>query len=267
VHVIAEPSKMSHILQALDNSSAFGRYQPKVRPRVREIALECRDAGTQFNTPELMRCIARTASDALTKDALRTAFRRVGMWPLDPTVVIVEELSKGADAPVTSVNLELLTRRLIPIVRKDSVRPRVVNGTLSTAGRGTLLTAPEVIAALAEGAAAKEAAKVAKDASKRAREKKAEEKKILAAAAARAKRFKLQQKEDEALQELWTEIAQDSAHEGACRLRAMGMVSPSAAKLRRRALASRVRLATPPPMLVWRFVSAQCAQAAERLSR
>jgi len=109
---------MSHILQALDNSSAFGRYQPKVRPRVREIALECRDAGTQFNTPELMRCIARTASDALTKDALRTAFRRVGMWPLDPTVVIVEELSKGADAPVTSVNLELLTRRLIPIVRK-----------------------------------------------------------------------------------------------------------------------------------------------------
>jgi len=267
VHVIAEPSKMSHILQALDNSSAFGRYQPKVRSRVREIALECRDAGTQFNTPELMSCIARAASDAMTEDALRTAFRRVGMWPLDPTVVSAEELSKGADAPVTSVDLELLTRRLIPIVRKDAVRPRVVNGTLSTAGRGTLLTAPEVTAALAEGAAANEAAKVSKDASKRAREKKAEEKKILAAAATRAKRVKLQQKEDQALQKLWTEIAQDSTHEGACRLRVMGMVAPSAAKLRRRALASRVRLATPPPIVVWRFVSAQCAQAAERLSR
>ena len=234
---------------------------------MREIALECRDAGTQFNTPELMSCIARAASDALTEDALPTAFQRVGMWPLDPTIVSAEELSKGADAPVTSADLGLLTRRLIPIVRKDSVRPRVVNGTLSTAGRGTLLTAPEVLAALAEGAAAKEAAKVAKDASKRAREKKAEEKKILAAAATRAKRVKLQQKEDQALPELWTESSQDSAHEGARRLRAMGMVAPSAAKLRRRALASRVRLAAPPPIVVWSFVSSQCTRAAERLSR
>ena len=105
VHVVAEPSKKSHILQALDNPSAFGRYQPRVRRRVREIALECREAGRPFNTPELMRCIARAASEALKVDALTTAFRRVGMWPLDPTVVSAENLSKGADEPVQDVDL------------------------------------------------------------------------------------------------------------------------------------------------------------------
>jgi len=87
VHVIAYPSKMSHILQALDNTSAFGRYQPKVRSRVRETSLEGRDAGRQSNTPELLRCFSAAASDALREEALRTAFQRVGMWPLDPTVV------------------------------------------------------------------------------------------------------------------------------------------------------------------------------------
>jgi len=29
VHVVAEPSKMSHLLQALDNRSAFDRYNPR----------------------------------------------------------------------------------------------------------------------------------------------------------------------------------------------------------------------------------------------
>jgi len=86
VHVVAEPSKMSHLLRALDNRSAFGRSQPRVRRRVREIALEWRDEGRPFNTPELMQYIARAASEALTVDALKTAFQRVGMWPLDPTV-------------------------------------------------------------------------------------------------------------------------------------------------------------------------------------
>jgi len=51
VHVIAQPSQMSHILQPLDNKSALGRYQPKLRSRVREIATQCRDAGRQFNAP------------------------------------------------------------------------------------------------------------------------------------------------------------------------------------------------------------------------
>lgn len=45
VHVVAEPSKISHVLQALDSPSAFGRYQPKVRARVRESALHCQGEG------------------------------------------------------------------------------------------------------------------------------------------------------------------------------------------------------------------------------
>jgi len=153
VHVVAEPSQMSHTLQALDNKSAFGRYQPDLRSRLREIALECRDGGRPFNTPDLMRCIAGAASDALTADALKMAFRRVCMWPLDPTVVSFETLSKGADAPVSGINLELLTKRLIPAVRKDMSCPRIVNRTLSTAGHGTVLTAPEILGALEREAA------------------------------------------------------------------------------------------------------------------
>jgi len=135
VHVIAEPSKISHILQALDGSSAFGRYQPKVRSRVCEAAFECRDAGRQLNTPELMRCISAAATDDLTEESLRTAFRRVGMWPLDPTVVSDEELSKGADAPVAGTDLKMLTRRLIPVVRNDMSCTRVVAAATALRGR------------------------------------------------------------------------------------------------------------------------------------
>jgi len=185
VHVVAEPSKKSHILQALDNPSAFGRYRPRVRRRVREIALECREAGRPFNSPELMRCIARAASEALKVDALTTAFRRVGMRPLDSTVVSAAELSKGADAPVQDMDLAKLTQRLIPRVRKDMSRPAVVNGTLSMAGRGTVLTAPEIMAALDETAAAEVAAMALKQANKRARDQRAADKKIKDDAAAK----------------------------------------------------------------------------------
>jgi len=270
VHVIAEPSKMPHILQALDNSSAFGRYQPKVRSRVREAALECRDAGRQFNTPDLMRFISAAASDTLTEQALRTAFRRVGMWPLDPTVVSDEELSKGADAPVAGTDLELLTRRLIPVVRKDMSCPRVVNGILSTAGRGTVLTADEVIAAISVVAAAREAEKLAKSHAKRAREANAKENKSLESIAARAKRAKLQEKQDKFLCKTWDEIASDAANDGACRLRAMGLMASTAANLRCRALASRARRGAPLPLSpneLWRVVSAEAAEVGKQQLR
>jgi len=267
VHVIAEPSQMSHILQALDNKSAFGRYQPKLRSRVREIATEGRDAGRQFNTPELMRCIAAPSSDALTVTALTTAFRLFDMWPLDPTVVTGEELSKGADAPVTSVDLEKLTRRLIPSVRKDMMCARVVNRTLSTAGRGTVLTAPEILAALEGEAAAKAAARKAKEAGKRACEAKAEERKLLAAQVERAKSAQMRAVQAAARREMWAELAFDAAREEASRMRAMGILGPSASKLWRRAAAARARrpsAATHPlPLhILRRVVALQATRAA-----
>jgi len=260
VHVVAEPSKMSHILQALDNPSAFGRYQPRVWRRVREIALECREAGRPFNTPELMRCIARAASEALTVDALTTAFRRVGMWPLDPTVVSAAELSKGADATVQDVDLAKLTQRLIPRVRKDMSRPVVVNGTLSTAGRGTVLTAHEIMAALDETAAAKVAAKALKQANKRDRDQRADDRKIKNAAAAKAKRAKVEAKEEETRRVAWVDIGSEASHEAGCRLRMMGLALPVAAKTRRRLAAARLRMPPVPPRVLWRVVASEAVR-------
>jgi len=124
------------------------------------------------------------------------AFRRVGMWPLDLTVVSLETLSNGADAPVTGINLEILTQRLIPAVRKVVSCPRIVNGTLSTAGRGTVLTAPESLGALEGEVASEKAAKAAKAAGKHAREAKAQGKKLKAAKAACAERAKAQVAEE-----------------------------------------------------------------------
>jgi len=260
VHVVAEPSKMSHILQALDNPSAFGRYQPRVRRRVREIALECREAGRPFNTPELMRCIARAASEALTVDAPTTAFRRVGMWPLDPTVVSAAELSKGADATVQDVDLAKLTQRLIPRVRKDMSRPVVVNGTLSTAGRGTVLTAHEIMAALDETAAAKVAAKALKQANKRARDQRADDRKIKNAAAAKAKRAKVEAKEEETRRVAWVDIGSEASHEAGCRLRMMGLALPVAAKTLRRLAAARLRVPPVSPRVLWRVVASEAVR-------
>jgi len=139
----------------------------------------------------------------------------------------------------------------------------VVNGTLSTAGRGTVLTAPEVLAALEGEAAAKMAITAANEAGKRACEAKAEEKKVLAAQAACVKRSKQEENEDALLRETWAEVACDAAREGGCRVRATGITGPSAAKLRRRTAAARESGTPKLPLSVhpsWCPVSAQSAQ-------
>jgi len=59
-------------------------------------------------------------------------------------------------------------------VRKDLSRPAVVSGTRSTAGRDTVLTAPEIMAALEQTAPAK----ARKQANKRDRDQRAADKKI-----------------------------------------------------------------------------------------
>jgi len=242
VQEVAEPSKMSHLLQALDSRSAFGRYQPMVCRRVLEIALECQEAGRHFNTPELMQCIARAASEALTVDALTTVFHRVGIWPLDPTLVRAEELSNGSEAPIRDVDLAKLTNLLIPRARMEMTFPVVVKGTLFTAGRGTLSTAAEIMAALDETAAANEAYKALKEAKKRARGIKAANKKSKYAESAQMKRAKVESKEVAIRRELWEDIGHAASHEAACRFRMMGLALTSAAKTRRRLAAARRRI-------------------------
>ena len=193
-------------------------------------------------------------------DALKTAFQRVGTWPLDPTVFSTEELSKGADAPIQDVELVKLTKRLIPRARKDMTCPVVVNGTLSTAGRGTVLTAPEIKAALDKKAAAKEAAKSSKEARKRARDTKAADKNSKDVDSAKIKCASMDAKEAATRRELWENIGLEAPHRAASRLRTMGLALPSAFKTRRRLAAARSRISPVSPNVLWLVVASEAAR-------
>jgi len=94
VHVVAEPSKRSHLLQPLDNKHAFGRFQPSVRGAVCGRASSCVARGAAFNCVDMVECVKVAADNAFTPASLVSAFSAVGMWPLDPTKVPAEELSK-----------------------------------------------------------------------------------------------------------------------------------------------------------------------------
>jgi len=207
-----------------------------------------------------MHCIARAASEALTVDALKTAFQRVGMWPLDPTVVITEKLSNGADAPIQAVDLIKLTKRLIPRARKDMTCPVVFNGTLATAGRGTVLTAPEIMAALDETAAAKEAAKSLKEARKRARDMKAADRQSRDVDSAKVKRAKIEAKEAATRRKLWAHLGLEASYQEAYGLQTMRLALPSAAKNRRRLAAARRRISPVSPNVLWRVVASEAAR-------
>ena len=170
VTVIAEPSKLSHLIQALDTPTLLGRFQPAARRSIREWATDCVEAGRRLDVLDLMDCINKAAGDTFTRTNLAFAFRRVGMWPLDPTRVSVEALSKGAARPVLDVDLAFLKARLIPVMRKELGAPVVANGTLSTAGRPVELTAPEVLSALQALDAEKERKAEAQKVSRQLRE-------------------------------------------------------------------------------------------------
>jgi len=212
-----------------------------------------------------MSCIGRAASDSLTTDALVSAFRQVGMWPLDPSVIKNSELRKGAATIVPDVGLERLTSRLISTVRKDMSQPVLVNGTLSTAGRGTVLTAPEILAAMESAAPGKEAVNEAKAAKKRARELTAGDKKRKGAAVARARHASVIEPEASNRRIAWAEIASDAAHEAGCRLSDLGMALPSTAKTRRRLAAARVRGPRVHPRILWRVLAGEAAGVGSRL--
>lgn len=268
VHVVAEPSKMSHILQALDNPVAFGRYQPRVHREVRGMAFERHAARRSFTTIELMRSVSQEASAALTVEAVSSAFRRVGMWPLDPTVVSWPELCKGSDRPLApETDVKRLTAFMVPSELKDMTRPVVDNGTLSTAGRATVLTSTDVLAELCALDHAKEERKVEVEAGKRARERRAAEKLEKDAEVARAKHAHNNVKVARLLRETWATVACEVASDAGWRMRARGVAPPSAAKIRRRLDADRTR---PPPMTpreAWRVVSRNAAQTADRRLR
>ena len=130
VHVIVVPFKMSHLLQALDSPSSFGRFQPGRWGSVLARSHSCVAARRPFDAVDLEDCARMAADAALTRDALVSAFKRVGMSSPDPSKVPVDEINKGADTPSDDVDLLTLTLLLLPIVRKELKESTVVNGTL-----------------------------------------------------------------------------------------------------------------------------------------
>jgi len=132
---------------------------------------------------------------------------------------------------VSDVNLELLVSRLTPVVRKNLSCPTIVQGTLSTAGRATVLTAPEVLAAVQQLDADKLKNQQDLELGRRQREatvaankpKKAE----LAAAQERTKWAKV-----------WCLVSEEAAEEGQHRLHRL---YPSARKLVLRERANKQR--------------------------
>ena len=132
---------------------------------------------------------------------------------------------------VLDVNLELLVSRLTPVVRKNLSCPTIVQGTLSTAGRATVLRAHEVLAAVQQFDADKLKKQQDHELGRRQREAtvaaKKHKKAQLAAAQERTKWAKV-----------WWLVSEEAAEEGRHRLHRL---RPSSRKLFLRERASKQR--------------------------
>lgn len=71
------------------------------------------------------------------------------------------------------MDIKRLTSRMFPGARKDMARPAVVNGTLSPAGRDTVLTKPELLAERSALEVARDPTRSQSEAIKRARDERA----------------------------------------------------------------------------------------------
>lgn len=138
VHMIAEPSKICHVLLPRVIEHAFGRHQPSVRRAVRGHANQCSPRGASSTRLDMVDCVTLAADHVLTPHAVTFALAEVGMWPVDRSKIPDEELSKGADNVVRDVDFELLVRWLMPVLHKVLSCAIIVRGTLSPAGRATV---------------------------------------------------------------------------------------------------------------------------------
>lgn len=213
VTVIAETSKTSHLLQARDTPSLFGRIQPAVRRAIRTWGDLCVDKGRRFTILDLVDYVRLAAMEAVSQRNLASAFQRVGLWPWDPSRVPQEMLNKEADRPAADVDLSHLVAHLVTAIRKDMATPIVTNVTLSTAGGAVVRTAPEVLEAFKGLDEEKEASAEAKEAGKRAKEQrtshKSTEKAAREAAAKRRERVLV-----------WRRVCQQTAEAAQARMAA-----------------------------------------------
>ena len=70
VHVVAEPSKLFHLLQPSDNEHAIGRFQPSFRNAVRGRASSCVARGAAFTCKGMVECVKFEADNAFSATAL-----------------------------------------------------------------------------------------------------------------------------------------------------------------------------------------------------
>ena len=236
-----------------------------MRRRARETSVARGDGARPFNTADVTSFTGRAASGSLSTDALVSAFRQERMRPLNPSVITKSQRWKGADVVVAEVEHERLTSRVIPSVHKDMSQPVLVNGALSTAARGTVVTTPQILAAMVNAAAEKEAVKEAKAAKKLDRELTTEEKKGKRYAVARARHARIVKQEAFDRRIVSAGIASDAAHEAWCRLRDVGMFLPSTANARRRLEVARVCVPRVLPHILWRELSGEAAGVWSRL--
>jgi len=199
-----------------------------------------------------MDCVNEAAGDSFTPASLASAFRRVGMCPIDPTRVSVEALSKGAARPVLDVDLAFFKARLIPVTHKELGALIVANGTLSTAGRPVVLTAPEILSALQTLDAEKERKAEAQKVSRQLREKRA--------AGLKAQRdARTVAAEQTRARKVWTAMCDDALQEA--QARHLTAVSERKRANRRRAAKQRRRvqaLGRPLPMReAWHLASSE----------
>jgi len=159
------------------------------------------------------------------------------MCTLDLTKVPTEDLSKEENRVVLDVNLELLLPRLTPVVRKDLLCPTIMQGTLSTAGRATVFTAPEMLAALQLPDVDKLKKQQEQEVSRR--ERKAT---VAANEAEKAERAAAQERTQ--LARVWRLVSEEAAEEGRHRLNRV-YLSPRKLVLRERSSTQRKLLHVP----------------------
>jgi len=181
-----------------------------------------------------MDCTKKSTDHAFSPSHLAAAFTIVGMWPLNPKKVYLEEVNKGAGRTANDVDLQLLADRAVPAMRKDLKQPTIIQGFLSTARRPVNLTAPDVISAIEK---LKEHKRVKAAAQEQGRREKAA--RVAATNATKAKR-------DAALraarfEKAWRVVCADAVEEARHRL-SRKKPSPCKRKLQMAAARQRARL-------------------------
>jgi len=119
VVVLMFPSRLSHILQALD-SYPFLKVKAYARAHLRALRPTL-PRKSRFNLVQLMGIIKEGAFQGLSSLNIVNGFKKTGTWPVFLSAIDVGRLvlSKGSQNSARKVDLELFPTRLGPEARRD----------------------------------------------------------------------------------------------------------------------------------------------------